>query len=95
MRHSYVGALAVPVFSKNQISLRIFLHEQIEVAVGVDVDELRPWHVEAAEERQIERPAGFVGDGKRHDHARERARLNGCLATGQVAASTSAPCQTK
>ncbi len=74
MRHSYLGAAGLPVFSKNQMTLRVFLHEQIEVAVGVDVDELRPRHVEAAEKGQRERLAGVVEHGERRDRALEGGR---------------------
>src|SRR5690606_16627810 len=34
--------------------VRAFLHEQVEIAITVNVDELRPRHVEAAQERMGE-----------------------------------------
>ena len=52
----------------------VFLHEQVEVAVGVDVDELRPRHVETAEERQRVLVAGRVDDLEGGDGAVERGR---------------------
>ena len=48
----------------------ILLQEQIEVAVAVDVHELRPRHVEAAEEGQRER-LGRVRSAQ--ETARQRA----------------------
>ncbi len=38
-----------------------FLDEQVEVAIGVDVDELGSGDVEAAQKRMVVRPAGGIG----------------------------------
>ena len=56
------------------------LHEEVEVAVAVDVDELRAGDVEAAEEGMLVRRARLVIDGKGIDlahEARRRVRARG------------------
>lgn len=45
--------------------VRGFLNEQIQVAVPVDVDELRPRDVESAQERQFVGPPGGIPDCER------------------------------
>jgi hypothetical protein len=50
------------------------LEKQIEIAVGIDVGELRPRNVEAAKEGDGEWPARLVRHGKWRDDAGERDR---------------------
>ena len=69
------GVLEVPEL------IGVLLQEQIEIAVAVDVDELRPRHVQPAEKRLRVRAPGFVEDGKWRDftlEAKGGGRLKGC-----------------
>jgi hypothetical protein len=43
------------------------LHEEIEIAVAIGIHQLRPGRIESAQEREIERAAGGVGDREGED----------------------------
>src|SRR5690606_26014803 len=62
-----VGAPGPPVTDTLEVLdlARAFLHEQVEVTVTVDVDQLRPGHVETAQERRGDPAAVAIVHGDR------------------------------